>query len=239
MSTVIEFLREALSSHNLPATVLLGLVVLYWLLVIVGAVDMDLEVDADAGDAGDMGSHHVSTGGTVGAGVGGGGRVGRHKWLDFSGVPLNISGSILAIFFWLGSLWGNYYLNGTSGNRSVGMAILLLFPNGIVSLLLTRVAIIPLQKLFRKMQEFSTEVEVVVGREGRVVSAKVDERYGQVEVPTKSVPLLINARVSPGEEVLEKGTQVLIHAAIEDGHYYLVKAKENPAEASLTHPPNP
>ena len=46
-----EVLQAALAAVNLPYTVFLGLILLYWLTVIIGALDLDLfniDLDADA-----------------------------------------------------------------------------------------------------------------------------------------------------------------------------------------------
>ena len=43
-----ELFTEAFAAYNLPLTLFLGLVFLYWLLVIVGALDLDfLNIDLD------------------------------------------------------------------------------------------------------------------------------------------------------------------------------------------------
>lgn len=42
---MIEFFHVAVSPLNLPFTVLLIMVVLYWLIVILGAIDMDIEAE--------------------------------------------------------------------------------------------------------------------------------------------------------------------------------------------------
>lgn len=203
---------------------LLGLVLGYWLLVIVGVIDAELDGDGDFGGEISDGHGHGHAHGSGGAGMSdGGGRVGRSGLFNFSDVPLTIAGSFVAIFMWLFSVWGNYYFNGSPGNRSLPVAIVLLFPNGLLSLMCARVAVIPFQKLFRAMRNASTESEAIVGREAKVASVSVDERYGQVEVSTNSVPLLVNARTEAGAEALPRGTRVVITAAAEDGSYYFVR----------------
>ena len=49
---MIEFLQECILPVNLPLTILMGLVLSYWLMVIVGVlgldvIDLDLDLDAD------------------------------------------------------------------------------------------------------------------------------------------------------------------------------------------------
>ena len=52
----MELIRESLSAHQLPVTVLLGMVVFYWLLVVFGLVDIEgdvFELGDGVGDGGD------------------------------------------------------------------------------------------------------------------------------------------------------------------------------------------
>lgn len=212
---MLDFIRESLSLHNLPASLLLGMVVIYWLLVILGFLDNDFDVDADV----QHGGH-----GHAGAGFGNSGWWSRRgRWLNFGEVPLSIIGSFVAIFLWVLSMLSNYYFNGSPGHRSLTMAVVLLAPNAVASVLLARVAVLPFQRIFQAMQRESTEAETVTGRMGRVVSAQVDGRYGQVEVVTKGAPLLVNARVEAGAEALPKGSAVVIGQGNDEGSFYFVR----------------
>lgn len=215
-----EILREAIAIHNLPVTVFLGVILLYWLFVMVGFLEADMDgMDLHAGDvhAGDL-HHDVHVGASEG-----GFWVGCGRFLHLGEVPLMIMMSFLALFMWVISVLANYYLNGSPGDRSPGLALVLLVPNFLVSLLLTRVAVSPLRKVFAAMHKTETEAEKVIGREGRVISAQVDDRYGQVEIITKSAPLLVNARTAPHGSPIAKGTQVIVFSAAEDHSFYLVK----------------
>lgn len=223
-----EVFQEAISLPNLPATVLLGLVLGYWLLVMVGALDSDM----DTPDIGGHGDVHVDAdvhaGADAHAEIHGEGTLGAlflraGRFLHLGQVPFMVVLSILAIFVWFFSVTGNYYLNGTPGHRSHAFALLLLIPNVIVSSLLTRLAVSPFRRLFEAMQRTETESESVVGREGRVVSNHVDASYGQVEVQTNAAPLLINARTGSDQEPLPKGTAVLVFDYAEAKAVYLVR----------------
>ena len=210
-----EILREAIAIHNLPVTVFLGVILLYWLFVMVGVLEADMDgMDLHAGDL----HHDVHIGASEG-----GFWVGCGRFLHLGEVPLMIMMSFLALFMWVISVLANYYLNGSSGDRSPGLALVLLAPNFLVSLLLTRVAVSPLRKVFAAMHKTETEAEKVIGREGRVISAQVDDRYGQVEIITKSAPLLVNARTAQHGAPIAKGTPVIVFSAAEDHSFYLVK----------------
>ena len=209
-------LQEAFSVHNFPATVFLGIILGYWVLAIIGMVD--LEVGADVGGDG----HGLAEAAEAGFWA----RCGR--FLHLGQVPLIVGLSFLALFLWPLSILGNYYLNGTPGDRSAGFALALLVPNVFVSLLLTRVAITPLKRLFAVLHGTKTEAETVVGRAGKVVSAEVDERYGQLEIATSGAPLLVNVRTATGDAPLPRGASAVVFAAAPDHSHYLVKLLDSP-----------
>ncbi len=232
---MLDFTRELLSLHNLPCTALLGVVMFYWLLVIFGVLENDFEGGgveaADAVDAlePEFGRDapaplSVSTHGEIHSATGASAlsEQRRSRFFSFGEVPLSIAGTFLALFMWMVSMAANFYLNGTPGNRSLTTAFLLLFPNAFVSFVLTRIAIIPLDRLFTALRHTATENERVLGREARVISATVDERYGQAEIATNAAPVLVNVRVAPGHAPMTRGTPVTITSREADGAYYFV-----------------
>ncbi len=216
---MIELIREAFGAHNIIVTMMLGLVVCYWLLVMAGAVDFDLDL-FDFGDAGatpeipDAPDSSVHLGGAwLTAG----------KFLGFSQVPMVVWGSFLALFMWATSLVLNYQYNGEPGNREVTTSLLLLIPNVIGSLILTKLATLPVAKLFAAMSDADNESEEVVGRTGTVVSAEVDAHYGQLEIIGKGATLLINVRLDEGAARLSKGDLAKVVSAAADQSFYYVK----------------
>lgn len=221
---MIELIREAFGTHNIIVTMMLGLVVFYWLLVMVGAVDFDLDL-FDFGDAGatpelpDAPDSSVNLGGAwLTAG----------KFLGFSQVPMVVWGSFLALFMWAISLVLNYQFNGEPGNREISTSLMLLVPNFIGSLILTKLATLPVAKLFAAMSDADNESEDVVGRTGTVVSSEVDERYGQLQIAGKGAPLLINVRLDEGSARLSKGdTAKVVSAAADQSFYYVKRAAQS------------
>lgn len=221
-----ELFTESIALHNLPATLLLALVVLYWLMVLLGVADNDAEPMDLNGDG-------MADGSTGSSGF----WPACGRFLHLGQVPLVVVGSFLAVSLWVLSVLGNYYYNGTPGNRSPWVALGLLVPNLLISLVITRIAATPFRKLFNVMDESANEVESVLEREGVVATAQVDERYGQVSIGTGAAPLLINARVAAGELPIVKGTIVQVTAEGPDHSYYFVKPAIHAEASSLQ--PNP
>ncbi len=155
------------------------------------------------------------------------------RFLYLGQVPLMVVVSFIAVSVWMISMLSNYYFNGESGHRSAGVAVLLLIPNVLISLVITRIAAAPFRKLFSAMDKPSTEGEAVIDREAIVTSAQVDERYGQVAIATGAAPLLVNARTQHGGPPLIKGTTVRISSSGPEHAFYFVEpSHSNPTTAT-------
>ena len=246
-----EIFKEAIGLHNLPVTVLLVVMIVYWLMVVIGVVDGDMDgadagadagldvdagadagVHADTGHAGDFGDVHSSQGGiTVGGHLEGHASHGQNggfwqscgRLLHLGEIPLMIVLSVLSLFMWFFSVTANVLWNGAPGDRSPTVALLLLLPNLLLSLLLTRMVLSPLRSVIKKMQSSESEVEQVLGREGIVCTSELSDSFGQIEIPAKGVPVVVNARLAPGSSPVPRGTPVIVYAAAPDAVYYLVR----------------
>jgi len=209
---MIELFIESIALYNLPVTLLLGLVVFYWLLVLVGVADSETEpMDVDGDGIADVSGSSSGFWPTCG------------RFLHLGQVPLSVVGSFLALSLWMFSVLGNYFFNGEPGHRSLWMALLLLLPNLALSLIVTRIVTSPFRRFFNMMEESATEVEAVLDREGEVTSRQVDERYGQVSVHTGAAPLLVNARVEAGALPIPKGAAVRVIGAGPDHAFYYIQ----------------
>ncbi len=213
LPNVFELFQAAISPHQILLTLLLALVVCYWLLVILGAMDFDTDLpdaDLDVDSDGHHAHHGMSTGGVwLTAG----------RFLGFSQVPLVVWGSVMVLFMWFGSLVLNQVWNPS---QSTPQAFILLLPNLILSLVVTKLITIPVAKLFKAMADSDTEAESVIGRSGTVCSIEADETYGQLEITANGAPLLINVRTQSG--TLTKGTAAKVTVAGPDNAFYFIES---------------
>jgi hypothetical protein len=206
-----ELLELSVSPANLPFTILLGLVLLYWTCVILGALDIELfDVDLDLG--GDL---NADVGADAPA-VGGGGMA-LLQFFHVGTVPLSILLSFFILSLWIISVVANYYL----GSGSLLVVLFLLVPNVIASLFFTKLFTLPIRALFRRLESECHELETVIGKICTVKSKRVGLR-GQAEVPTGGAPLLLNVRTSGGE-VIERGTEAIIVDYDKAHHVYTVR----------------
>ncbi len=212
---MLELLYASISPHQLPLTVLLALVVLYWLLIVAGLIDLETDMGGDADFNLDTDSHHghgASTGGIF---------VTAGRFFGFADVPIIVWGSFLALFMWFSSLVLNHLYNAT---HAPATALLLLLPNLAVSALATKLTTIPIAKLFKAMADADTEAETVVGRTGIVVSVDVDERGGQLQIAGLGAPVLVNARTRPGESTFKKGDEAKVTQASADNSFFYIES---------------
>lgn len=215
---MFELYQEATAPHNLPLTLLLGAVVLYWLLVLAGILDFDLDIleigDATADLADTADAHHGHLGGLW---------LSFGRALGFAKVPILIWGSFFSLFLWTANVALNFYYNGSPGARSLSTAALLLVPGVLGSLVVTKIVTLPIGRLFTAMAESATENVDVIGRTGVVVSAEATDQFGQLQIGNEGAPVLLNVRLTPGGAPLTKGASAKIITASPDGKFYLIE----------------
>ncbi len=215
---VSELFQAAIEPHQLLLSLLLTLVVFYWLLVLLGALDFDSDLPDDLGadgtDHGHTGAAHTHGMSTGGAWLATG------RFFGFSQVPLVVWLSFLILFLWFGSLVLNEWYNQAGG---LLQAFWLLLPNLLGSLIMTKLVTFPVAKLFKAMGDADSEAEEVIGRIGVITSTEADASYGQLEITTTNVPLLINVRTQPDAAPLKRGDSAKVTAAGPDNIFYLIE----------------
>ncbi len=213
-----ELFQTSIQPHQLLLSLLLALVVLYWLLVLLGALDFESDLPDDLGGDADA---HGSADAAHGHGVNTGGAwLAAGRFLGFSQVPLVVWLSFMVLFVWFGSLALNEWYNQPA---DFGRAALLLLPNVLGSLIMTKLVTLPVGKLFKAMSDADSEAEEVIGRTGIVSSTEADASYGQLEISTASVPLLVNVRTQPGAAPLKRGDSATVISAGPDHLFYLIE----------------
>lgn len=214
-----EIVEHAIRMVNLPFTVLLGLVIIYWLLVMVGAMDMDLFSDVHTHVDGDVG-HHVE---------------GAHdahshhegaftKVLKFAGVgdvPVMFILSVMSLCMWMFSMAAHYYVQSSLSPGLLAFA--LLAPNLVVSLIATRFLVLPFRPMFRVLMKDRDPGEAVLGNFCKIISTTADSDFGQAEISTKGAPVIINVRTI-NDAVIPKGVvATVVREDREKGIFYIAE----------------
>ena len=202
-----EILELAISPQVLPLTILLVPVALYWVLNMLGAVDLDfLDVDFDTdSDDGGMGGALQSA----------------LKLVNAKDVPVMVVLSIIVILLWACTMIGNLWFNAEQSGFAGGIIVLAAL---VAAVILTRFVVAPLKPFFRLLRTDEDNHLPVIGRTGIVRTAVIDARSGQVEVENAGAPLLLNARLSTDGPTLPRNSEVIVISYDADSGIYAVRS---------------
>ena len=205
-----SFLDAALAYPTMIYTALLGLVLFYWLLAIVGLVDFeaggleieaDLQADADVSDLGTLAGYLVA--------------------LGINGVPFSIVVSLMVLLSWVFScllgMWLLPLMPTALLSAVAGTAVLLLCP--LFALPITARVIRPMRGLFVTHNAMSNQE--LVGRTCKVLTSRVDETFGRAEVSTRGASVNISVWAETPNELV-KGSLARIIDYDPDRQRYLI-----------------
>lgn len=204
-----ELIEASLRFPTVVFTIGLGIALLYWLFVLIGALDIDLlgggkglealkgvKLDADA-DAGG----------------------GLWDSLGLAAVPITITLSILLLVGWCGSLLAMHYGTAALGASSWLPGVVLVAMT-VVALLVTSLAVRPLAPIFAVVEGKSNRD--YVGHTCTISTGHVDDGFGQATVEDGGTVLVIAVRCDrPGK--LARGDSALIIDFDADRQAYLVE----------------
>lgn len=192
---------------TLPATVLVGLCLLYWLSVILGVMDFDfLDFDLD---------FEI---GTEGASILDFGFIGL-RFLNIGEVPVMLWLSLFSLSMWMLSI---NFDSKVEINTLLDYLPLALRNMG-VSLVVTKLITQPFKGYFKFTPP--NEIETLLGQACHVTSSTVTERFGQAELETEGAPLKLHIRSE--DETIQKGDLVrLTNYNTEKQVFYVVKINQ-------------
>ncbi len=207
-----DLAAAALSYPTAIYTALLGAVVFYWLLALIGLVDFDhgasdfdLDLDGDVGDIGTIAAYLVAFG--------------------LGGVPFSIVVSLLVLIGWticcLFAMWllplvPTSVLRLVAGTAGLLGAFALALP-------LTAAAVRPLRKLFVTHGAISNAA--LVGQTCRILTRTVDEKFGRAEVSGHGASYNIRVYADTPNS-LTRGSTAIIADYDPSGARYHVRAEE-------------
>lgn len=199
------FLHNIFAFPTVIFTVLLSILLIYWLFAIIGLLDHDIlhlgtDIHSDAGMEG---------------------LAGLMLTLGLSGVPSTIVLVILAVIAWLVSyfivyfffFWESKWFTAIAGVAVVAMS-------SAISVFLTAKIVKPLRVLFRKAYVLPPE-KALVGRVCKVRSSRVDDHQGEAVVTFEGADLIIKIR-AVGEGQFSRGDVLTISEYVPEEGAYMV-----------------
>jgi hypothetical protein len=208
-----QFLSLILSFPTVPLTVAMGVVLLYWLFVILGVASHDM-LDGAAGGvkaAGEAASGAVKAlGAAKAAGADHGGHDGDadsgglFTVLGLGKIPITITFSSMVFFAWLGSLIlrGVFAGTGALGGSAVLLGCLL------ASLLVSSVVLRPFAKVFEPARAASRKD--IIGHICTISSGKVNGTFGTATISDGGAGLLLNVVCGRDNKLTEGDRAVII-----------------------------
>ena len=206
-SVMSELLNNATTGVNFIPTVLLGLILLYWITIIIGAIDIDLfDIDIDIElEGGDNSSAFYAI----------------LAFLNVAELPFMLVFSVIILNFWILAMF-MYYLPIEAGGLVNG---LLLIPALAISLLITKIVTMPLKGMFRySNMEYEGGGEVI-GQLCTLLCDVKEGRLGQANIENNDASIVINVKVEFEEESFEKGEVAVVYRKDTDKNlYYIIKS---------------
>ena len=212
-----ELMTLALLPINLVFTLLLLMVILYWIIVILGVLDVDLfQIDmSDIDGKLDMDMDAQGVGPSLSWSV--------LHFFHVGEVPIMVLVSLLILSLWAGSVLGNYYYNPESDS---GRALGILIVNVGIGLLVVKTLGAPLRPFYAMFTRDYNAPKRVMGSLCQITTTQVTSSdMGQAEVKTKGAPILLNV-LSKQDHRFAKGDEaVIVGKDKESGIHYIVPPK--------------
>lgn len=223
-NAIETFLDSMFVGPMWPASVLMGLLICYLLLSILGAVDLDMDSpDADVGldlDVPDGGidlpespdadfdvdfESNIDVGHGASDIFGGVGML-TLRWLNLGRVPIIMWAGTFTLLYWTVTwiLWSqsdNFHYQPT-----LWISLLLTIRNIVIAVGLTKIMTGPMAKVFAPEPQF--DAAHLMGRDCTVCTFRADSSFGQGRYKTDASPLLLNIRTDGA--ILSKGEQARI-----------------------------
>ena len=205
-----EFIEAILSPVNLVLSIFLLGCFGYWLLICLGALDIDafdfdFDIDAEV---------------DVDAGSGGASSLSLIRFFNLGEVPLTVLASLFVLILWVVGITTHRYI----GDWSILLQLLVLIPMVIGAALLTKVLSTPLKRLFRDLEQSESSGNIdFIGMRCTVASLTIDGQHGQVEVTTQGSPIKLNALLEGSDHPLQKGAEVVIVSEDSERGVYRVR----------------
>jgi hypothetical protein len=211
--------------HNISSfptvifTVLFIICLLYWLIAILGFIDIDF-LDMEHFPHGDAATdfHHDLTSADALAGL----------LLRFGlyGVPLTIIISLIALFGWFFCYYIVHYLFGfiPDGLMHFLAGIPVLAFAFYLAILITSQLIKPLRPLFKKAEQHT--VKKILGQIATVRTSRVDNNFGEAILEDGGAGLILKVRTI-GDEIFKKNDAVVLLEYLEEKNVYRVISEKD------------
>lgn len=202
------FYQNITAFPTLFFTCCLVICVLYWLVVMLGGIELDLDAENMESDSS---TPKLLTGLLM-------------KW-GIHGIPITIVLSLISLFGWLVCYYGVYFLaDFMPGGQLKGVTEGLILISALyLAIKFTALTVWPIRPLFE--QVIPQALPQLIGRTATVRSLKVNNQFGEAFLDNGGAGLILKIR-STDEEAFKKGDQVVLLSYESDMHVYQVISEQ-------------
>ncbi|MFC3195881.1 OB-fold-containig protein [Marinicella sediminis] len=209
------FLTNIISFPVAVYTLLMIIVMFYWLLALIGAVDIelfDIDIDFDMDVETELDAPGL------------GGVAGIMSKLGLTGVPVTVVISILVAFSWLICyLLTSLVLPLIPWNwASTVLGIVALVGSFLLAIPATALLVNPMKGMF--VNHDAVQKSSLIGRECLVRTGKVTSTFGQAELEDGGAGMLFDVRADEAYGIQKGDVVILVSYNIEDDSYQVTKA---------------
>jgi hypothetical protein len=203
--TMMDFLFQAVRLVNLPYTLLLGITGIYWIIVILGFLDIevfDIDIDLDLDMDADLNFGSI------------------FSMLNVGALPFSIWLSIFILQMWVYSIVANLLLDAILPLPNLVRLLLCAIVFLPVAGIMTKVFTNPLKTAFEGRESIGKKD--FVGKECLITSSQVTPAFGTAQLILDGVPQLIDIRAKDENDVFKKGDAALIYSYNEERDVFYV-----------------
>lgn len=211
------------------ATVLMIVIILYWIFALIGGLgmddldlgidfshDVDIDVDLDVDIAADIDHDvHIDAGG-------GSGFLQALHFLNLGRVPFMIVFTVFILILWIITLVTTHFWNVVNWGA---WSALLLLPVFVVSLFVTGWATKPLAKFFHQIGYNGEKAIDFFGCSGKMLSSIEGDKIGAAEFLIGKNPMKLNVKSMQGDKLLYGDSVIITRMPDErDNIYQVIKS---------------
>ncbi|MFC5269968.1 hypothetical protein [Adhaeribacter terreus] len=210
-----ELLQAAVAPANIIPTTLMVLIIMYWVSVIIGLLDLqafNIEIEKDFHIDTHVDAHHEFS----------------VAWLNnvlaffnLGRIPFMVFMSFLVLPFWVLAILTVHY----APFLPAGIAFLLLIPNLFLSLFIAKALTTPFVKMFAALEKEHDSTVTIIGKVCTVLLPATSTEMGQASVKTDAAPLILNVKTTRGA-TLKKGDTALVIDYLPEKQLYLIEPYE-------------
>ena len=217
MEDMNPFYQNIASFPTVIFTFILAICVLYWLVAVLGFIDIEiLDFDLPEADGMELEADGLSNPDVL---------AGLMLRFGLHGVPVTVIVSFIALFGWLICYYLVHFLFGyvPSGILRYLAGIPVLLGSFYVAVMVTAVVIKPLRPLFKKAQQQT--VKYVLGQTAVVRSSRVDNTFGEAVLEDGGAGLILQVRTT-GNESFKRADRVVLLEYMKEMNVYRVISED-------------